>query len=219
MTVVGALRKTFDLSFYFVVDPSCCGGRDIVEVVLAAVRGGATMVQLRNKHDPKPLIVAQAALLAELLKGEDIPFLVNDYPEIARDVEADGVHIGQDDMSAAQARAILGEDKIIGLTAFTDAQISAVDPHIVDYIGTGPFFPTQTDKGKPVLGAARFSELAALSPVPVVGIGGITAENAAEVLKAGADGVAVMRAISESADPMAATQRLRDAVQHYRLAK
>lgn len=202
-------RKNIDLSVYFVADPQACGGRDVVDVVMEAVRGGATIVQLRNKHDPKPLIVAQAAMLAELLRGLNVPFLVNDYVDIAKDVEADGVHIGQGDLSPLDARKILGDEAIIGLTAFTEGHIAAIDPAVVDYIGTGPFFPTQTDKGKPVLGAARFKELAALSPVPVVGIGGITADNALEVLRAGADGVAVMRAISEAYDPRLAAAELK----------
>lgn len=199
-----------DLSVYFVADPSCCGGRDIVDVVMGAVRGGATIIQLRNKLDPKPLIADQAAMLAQLLRPLNIPFLVNDYVDIARDVEADGVHIGQGDLSPSEARKILGDEAIIGLTAFTEEHIAAIDPAVVDYIGTGPFFPTQTDKGKPVLGAARFKELAALSPVPVVGIGGITAENAHVVLRSGASGVAVMRAISEADNPELMASRLSD---------
>lgn len=200
------MRSPFDLSVYFVVDPHACGGRDVVDVVMEAVAGGVTMVQLRNKIDPKPVVAAQAAMLAELLRGSGVPFLVNDYVGIAKDVEASGAHIGQGDLSAEEARRILGEDAILGLTAFTAEHIGAVDPAIVDYIGTGPFFPTKTDKGKPVLGAEKFKTLEALSPVPVVGIGGITTENAPEVIAAGADGLAMMRAISEAADVKAAAQ-------------
>lgn len=199
--------KHFDLSVYFVADPHACGGRDIADVVMAAARGGVTMVQLRNKIDPKPVVAAQAALLCELLAPSGIPFLVNDYVDIAWDVGAAGAHIGQDDISPLEARKILGEGAILGLTAYTQEQIAAVDAAVVDYIGTGPFFPTKTEKGKPVLGAARFAALAALSPVPVVGIGGVTDENAGEVVRAGAEGVAMMRAISEAQDPCAAAQR------------
>ena len=148
-----------NLSIYFVADPHSCGGRDISEVVMSAIDGGVTMVQLRNKIDPKSIIAAQAAMLAELIKPSGVPFLINDHVDIARDVEADGAHIGQGDMNADEARRILGEDKILGLTAFTQEHIRAVDPSIVNYIGTGPFFPTRTDKGKPVLGAEKFSEL------------------------------------------------------------
>lgn len=174
---------------------------------MAAADGGVTMVQLRNKVDPRPLVAAQAAMLCEMLKPYDIPFLVNDYVEIARDVGADGAHIGQGDISASEARQILGEDAILGLTAFTEEHISAIDPALVDYIGTGPFFPTQTDKGKPVLGAERFADLIECSPVPVVGIGGITPDNARQVLEAGANGVAMMRAISAADDPCEAARK------------
>lgn len=198
-----------NLSIYFVADPYSCGGRDIAEVVMEAIDGGVTMVQLRNKVDAKPVIAAQAAMLAELIKPSGVPFLINDHVDIARDVEADGAHIGQGDISPNEARRILGEDKILGLTAFTQEHIRAVDPSIVNYIGTGPFFPTRTDKGKPVLGAEKFSELIKLSPVPVVGIGGITPDNAHDVLRAGADGVAMMRSISEADDPRAAAENFR----------
>jgi len=173
---------------------------------MAAARGGVTVVQLRNKIDPKPLVAAQAAMLCELLKPYNIPFLVNDYVDIARDVGADGAHIGQGDITPAEARKILGEDAILGLTAFTEEQIGAVDPAVIDYIGTGPFFPTQTDKGKPVLGAEKFAALIKSSPVPVVGIGGITVDNAEQVLDAGANGLAMMRAISAADDPCEAAQ-------------
>lgn len=205
-------RQTFDLSVYFVADPQACGGRDVVDVVLAAVKGGATLVQLRNKLDPKPVVAAQAAMLAEMLKSLGVPFLVNDYVDIAHDCGADGAHIGQGDVGAAEARKILGEEAILGLTAFTEDHITAVNPALVDYIGTGPFFPTQTDKGKPVLGAARFAELIARSPVPVVGIGGITPDNAHEVLAAGANGVAMMRSVSEADDPAAAAAQFKNVV-------
>lgn len=199
--------KAFDLSIYFVADPHACAGRDIAETVMAAVEGGVTMVQLRNKVDPKPVIAAQAAMLAELLKSTGVPFLVNDHVDIAKDVEADGAHIGQGDIDPVEARQLLGKEAILGLTAFTEAHIKAVDPSIVDYIGTGPFYPTQTDKGKPVLGAERFAELIALSPVPVVGIGGVTPDNAKNVLDAGANGVAMMRSVSEADDPKVAAER------------
>lgn len=195
------------LSIYFVADPHACGGRDIGDVVMAAIDGGVTMVQLRNKVDSKPVIAAQAAMIAELIKSSGVPFLINDHVDIARDVEADGAHIGQGDIGPAEARRILGEDKILGLTAFTEEHIRAVDSSVIDYIGTGPFFPTQTDKGKPVLGAEKFSGLIKLSPVPVVGIGGITPDNAADVLNAGADGIAMMRSISEADDPKVAAEK------------
>ncbi|MCB9983437.1 MAG: thiamine phosphate synthase [Rhodospirillales bacterium] len=217
------IERNFNPSIYFVADPSLCAGRDIVDVVSAALRGGVTMVQYRNKSGDMKEIYAQAAMLAEMLAscphpnpppgrgreersegGGVIPFIINDHIDVAFAVGADGVHLGQGDASAAEARAKLGANAIIGQTAFTKEQIVAVDPDIIDYIGLGPFYITQTKKGKDVLGPVeqggngRFSELAALSPVPVVGIGGITPANAQAVMEAGAAGVAMMRSISEA---------------------
>ncbi len=174
---------------------------------MAAVRGGVTMVQYRNKSGNMAEIHMHAAMLGELLKPLNIPFLVNDYVDVAFAVEADGVHLGQGDVSPQEAREKLGVDAIIGLTAFTPEHMATVDPSVVDYVGTGPFYETQTDKGKPVLGAEKFKEIIALSPVPVVGIGGITPDNAHNVVAAGANGVAMMRAISEADDPESAARK------------
>lgn len=215
------MKKSLDLSIYFVADPTLCGGREVADVVAAALRGGVSMVQYRDKgcpHATRDLIMHHAQAVRDAVyrhnreTGADVPFLVNDHVEIAREVGADGVHLGQGDMSAKEARKILGPEAIIGLTAFTEDQIRAVDPAVVDYIGTGPFYETHTKKGKPVLGApefggnGEFSRLAALSPVPVVGIGGITPDNAAAVIAAGAQGVAMMRSVSEAEDPEAAAR-------------
>ena len=209
--------KNFDLSVYFVVDPQACSGRCPVEVTRLALEGGATLIQLRDKENSLHDVQVSAETLLELCRVFDVPFLINDYVEIARNIGADGVHIGQGDMSAADARKALGADVIIGLTAFTEDHCQAVDADIVDYLGTGPFFPTKTDKGKPILGAQGFAALAGMAPVPVVGIGGITAENAHEVINSGANGVAMMRAISAADDPKKATQDIADAVHHARL--
>ena len=192
------MSKPFDLSLYFIADPACCGGRAMADVVMAAAEGGVTMVQYRNKTGAMPEILAEAALLSELLKPYNIPFLINDHVDVAFAVGADGVHLGQGDISPVEARKTLGDAAIIGQTAFTPEHLAAVDPSVVDYVGTGPFYPTQTDKGKPVLGAEKFAELVKLSPVPVVGIGGITPDRVDEVMYAGANGVAVMRAIGEA---------------------
>jgi len=182
-------------SIYFILTPSLCKGRPIEDIATAAVKGGATMLQLRDKTD-------QALQNAKKLKALNlpIPLIINDHVQIAADIDADGAHIGQGDIPAAETRKILGPDKILGVTAFTEQHITAIDPTIVNYIGTGPFFPTKTDKGKPVLGPEKFTKLATLSPVPVIAIGGITPNNAHQPLKAGANGLAIMRAISEADD-------------------
>lgn len=200
------LPKALDLSLYFIADPVCCGGRDVADVVRAAVKAGVTLVQYRDKSNARDQIFRNAKILGEICATAGVPLLLNDHVDIAAEAGLDGVHIGQGDMAVAAARALLRPDAIVGLTAFTESQIVAVDAGAVDYIGTGPVYPTLTDKGKPVLGVQRFAQLAALSPVPVVGIGGITPENAGAVREAGADGIAVMRGIGAAADINAAVK-------------
>lgn len=211
--------KSFDLSVYFVADPSLCGSRDIVDVVRAAAEGGVTLVQLRNKTGNEDEITAQARRLLEILKPLKIPLLINDYPYIAAGTGVDGVHLGQGDMDARTAGGVLGPGKIVGITAFAEDHMQAINPAIVDYVGTGPFYETKTDKGKPVLGADKFKHLVNLSPVPVVGIGGITADNAGAVIDAGASGVAMMRAISEADDPKQAAQDFVRSINNARMKK
>ena len=203
-----SLRKHFDLSVYFVADPAVCKGRPLDNIVRQAVEGGATMVQLRDKSS----VYKDAVALAAFLKSKNIPFIINDNVEVALAVNTDGVHLGQEDMSPAEARKLLGPDKIIGVTAFEEKHFKAIDPNIVDYAGTGLFYATQTKPGKPVLGAEAFARLVKISPVPVVGIGGVTPENASFVMKAGAKGVAMMRSISESDDPALAAANFLKAV-------
>lgn len=198
------LVKSFNPALYFILDPACCAGRDVVDVALRAVSGGVTMIQYRDKINPPDLILKNAVTLKAALRGSGVPLLINDYVDIAHESGADGAHIGQGDISPGAARTILGDQAILGLTAFTQDHIAEVDAELVDYIGTGPVYPTQTDKGKPVLGVEKFAGLVKLSPVPVVGIGGVTAVNSDPVLQAGAAGVAVMRAIGEAADVCAA---------------
>ncbi|GJL85121.1 MAG: thiamine-phosphate synthase [Micavibrio sp.] len=200
-------RKKFDPSIYFILDPGVCGGRDPYEVAQAAIKGGITMLQLREKTPDLVQTPELARRLVALTGGSTISFIVNDHVALAREVGADGVHLGQGDTAPAEARDMLGAQAIIGLTAFERAHLEAIDPGVVDYVGTGPFYETKTDKGKSVLGPEKFAELAALSPVPVVGIGGITPGNAGAVINAGANGVAMMRAISEAEDPEAAARK------------
>ena len=203
-----SIRNNFDLSVYFVADPSVCSGRALVDVVKAAADGGVTMVQLRDKSGA----FKDAVAIRDILKPLKIPFLINDNVELAKKIDADGVHLGQGDMNPAEARKILGEDKIIGLTAFEENHFKVLDPAIVDYAGTGPFYLTQTKPGKPVLGAEAFEKLARMSPVPVVGIGGIAPDGVASVIENGAAGVAMMRAISESSNPQLAATNFKNAV-------
>jgi thiamine-phosphate pyrophosphorylase len=209
--------RDFDLSVYFVADPHVCAGRDLADIVRAAADGGVTMVQLRNKIDPSAHILRQAQNLLAILKPRGIPLIINDHVEIARLCDADGVHVGQDDVSPEEARKILGADKIIGVTAFTKKHFKNIDPAIVDYAGTGPFYKTLTKPDKRILGMESFRELVRISPVPVIGIGGIGPDNAADVIHAGAAGVAMMRSVSESPDPAAAARAFTESVRAARL--
>lgn len=194
-------KSSFDLSVYFIADPSLCAGRNVVDVVKAAAAGGATMVQLRNKSGNILELLEQAHKCRAVLRPLGIPFIINDRADVAHEINADGVHLGQDDMHPEAARKILGEGKIIGVTAYDVPHFEAIDPSVVSYAGTGPFYPTKTDKGKPVLGPEKFCELVRSSPVPVVGVGGITPENAFRIIESGGAGVAMMRAVSEADHP------------------
>jgi thiamine-phosphate pyrophosphorylase len=201
-----SFRKNFDPSVYFVADPDSCAGRPVADVVREAAAGGVTMVQLRNKSGDALSFFEQAKEIADILKPLGIPFIINDRVDICFAVNADGVHLGQDDLSATEARQLLGPDKIIGVTAFKRGHFARIKSDVVDYAGTGPFYPTFTKPGKDVLGAEKFSELVQISKVPVIGIGGITPENAGAVMEVGAAGVAMMRGISEAPDPKKAAE-------------
>ncbi len=203
-------RYNFDLSVYFIADPSACGGRDICDIVSYAIKGGVSMVQLRNKSGDLAEIESQAIDIKEILAESAIPFIINDHVELAAKIGADGVHIGQGDMSASKARDIIGESAILGVTAFTREHFAAIDVDIIDYVGTGPCYPTLTKPDKHVLSVQGFAELAKDSPVPVVGIGGITPQNAGAVINAGASGVAMMRSISMADSPKSAARAFYD---------
>lgn len=205
-------RNDFDLSVYFVVDPSVCNERAVETVVRDAVIGGVTMVQLRNKVDAPDIVEAQARVIQSILADSNVAFIINDHVVLAAKIGADGVHIGQEDMSAAQARKIIGESAILGVTAYNAAHYAAIDTACVDYLGTGPFFATLTKPDKAVLGAHGFASLVRTTSLPVVGIGGITPENACDVMAAGASGVAIMRSVSQADDVIGAAQKLADII-------
>ncbi len=213
------VRPNFDLSVYFIADPYVCAGRSVVEIVRQVAAGGATMIQLRHKSDNISFFYEQVKEVAALLKPQGIPLIINDRVDIALAVDADGVHLGQEDLPAAEARKILGPDKIIGVTAFEEKHFKVIDPAIVDYAGIGPFYATQTKPDKKILGTDKFSQLVKISPVSVVGVGGITPGNVGDVIRAGAHGVAMMRAISEAGDPRKATEEFRSAISAARLRK
>lgn len=202
-----------DCSLYLVTDERLSRGRSQAEIVEAAVRGGVTMVQYRNKSATTRRMVEEAGELAALCRALGVCFIVNDRLDVALAVGADGLHVGQDDMPAALARSLLGPGRILGVSAgsLEEARRAALDG--ADYVGASPVFstPTKSDAPPPV-GLAGLEELARGIAVPVVAIGGINAANASLALRAGASGLAVVSAIVAADDVEAAARALRDTI-------
>ncbi|NNH61983.1 thiamine phosphate synthase [Rhizobium laguerreae] len=201
--------KAFDLSLYLVLDPDLCAGIGMVETARLAVAGGATMVQLRDKHAGTIRMIETGRALKQALDGTGALLIVNDDVEAAIAIGADGLHIGQEDMDARRARAMVGAEMILGLSVESEALANAVDPGLVDYIGVGPVFatPTKADHKQPI-GFDGLARLVKASPVPSVAIGGLKADHVGQVFAAGARGLAVVSAICGSPDPEAATRRI-----------
>jgi thiamine-phosphate pyrophosphorylase len=205
--------RAIDYSLYVITDRHTAGGRSILEVVRLAIRGGATVIQLREKESTTHEMVQLGQRLREITCEAGIPIIVNDRLDVALACEADGVHLGQDDMPAALARKLLGPDKLLGVSVETVEQAKEAEAAGASYLGVGDIFgtPSKPDAGAPI-GLARVAEIATSVSIPVVGIGGITRDNAASVVAAGAAGVAVISAVFGASDPEAAARRLRELV-------
>lgn len=206
-------RALPDLRLMLVTDPRLMEPRGLIETTLAAVAGGVTIVQLRDKVADDSSLLGIAAELARRLAPTRVPLIINDRPSIARAIGAAGAHVGQSDGSAAEARAVLGPDAILGLSVTSADDIGTVDPTLVDYVGLGPIFasPTKADAA-PALGVEAMRVIGARLPVPHVAIGGINVSNAAAIMTARASGVAVVSAIAAADDPLAAAAALRQAI-------
>ena len=197
------------LRLYLVTDSQCCRGRDLVDVVLDAVGGGVTMVQLREKDIPTLDFINLALRLKKALKGKNTPIIINDRVDVALAADADGVHIGQSDMPYHMARKILGNDKIIGLSVENLQQVEQANHLDVDYIGISPVFatPTKTDTATP-FGLEGLRRAVELSLHPTVAIGGMNIHTVSDVMQTGTDGVAVVSAIMASDNPYEASREL-----------
>ncbi|MCB1491951.1 MAG: thiamine phosphate synthase [Rhodobiaceae bacterium] len=210
--------KPFDLSVYGVLDPAQCSGRAPGDIALSAARGGMTLLQWRDKSGSARDQIAAVKTVRRALAGTGVPVIVNDRTDIARASGADGVHLGQDDIPPAVARAILGPDAIIGVTIRTDAEARETDLESADYVGLGGVYATSSkvNETAPIGldGVARISALirARKPDMPIVAIAGINAGNAADVVAAGADGVAVISALFAAGDTEAAARALSAAV-------
>ena len=203
-------RPDFDLTLYLVTDRGSLAGRDLLDVVGRAVAGGAKLVQLREKNACTREFVELARALAGLVRPLGARLVINDRVDVALACDADGVHVGQDDMRPADVRALIGPRRILGLSVTGQDEARAARGEPVDYLGAGPVFATATkkDAGAPQ-GIDGLARMIALAEVPVVAIGAVTAANAAAVMAAGAAGLAVVSAICAAPDPEAAARELR----------
>ncbi len=205
------MRPAFDLSLYLVAGTLVAGPRGVFATVEAAVAGGVTMVQIRDPRVETRQLVARAAELRAFLKPHNIALIVNDRVDVALAAGADGVHLGQDDMTPEDARRLLGPDFIIGLSVGSPAEFETSRPYLdaVDYLGIGPIRATATksDAGQ-AIGIDGFSAVRALTSLPVVAIGGLGLGTVAPVIRAGAGGVAVVSAICGTDNPENASRDL-----------
>lgn len=213
------MSRTADVSVYLVTDRALCGERGVIETVRAAVAGGVTAVQLRDKTAGFDEQLREVERLAEAIDGRAL-LIINDRLDVAvaarrRGIPVDGVHLGQGDETVTIARAELGEEALIGLTANTEAHRAAIEqlPHgTVDHLGVGVIRPTSTKPDHPpALGFDGFARLAAAAPVPCVAIGGVGLSDVSALRTAGAAGIAVVSAICAAADPEATAREFAQA--------
>ena len=202
-------RRLFDLSLYLVTDRPLARGRELADIVGRALAGGVSCVQLREKEADSRTFYQLALEVRRLTRAAGAAFIVNDRIDVALAAEADGVHLGQEDFPIPLARKLLGPDRIVGGSAVTLAEAEKCLAEGADYVGFGPVFPTTSkDDAGPATGLARLREVVLKIPLPIVGIGGIDSSNAAQVLSAGAHGLAVISSICCQEDPARATRDL-----------
>jgi thiamine-phosphate pyrophosphorylase len=206
-----------DVRLYALVDPAVAGGRPLTDLA-QRIAGSATLVQLRDKHGSTRVMTEEARALRAVLEPNGVPLLINDRVDVALAAEADGVHIGQDDMAPADARLLLGRTAIIGLSVKTVEQAAAAPLDLLDYVAIGGVYGTTSkdNTAAPIgIGGLRaiVQTIRAREPdYPICAIAGINSGNAADVIAAGADGVAVISALSLAPDPATAAQNLRAVV-------
>lgn len=189
-----------DYSIYLVTDDGCLQGRALLDCVREALEGGVTLVQYRAKTASSAEMYAEALQLKALCDSFNVPLIINDRLDIAMAVGAAGVHLGQDDLPCAAARKILGEDYLIGVSAHNPAEAKAALQSGADYLGCGAVFGTATKADVKKLGTEGLAAICKAKGLPVVGIGGVTADNYREVRAAGADGAAIVSGILAQPD-------------------
>jgi thiamine-phosphate pyrophosphorylase len=207
-----------DLRLNAIVDPERAGGHALAELARRCAAGGATLIQLRDKVRETRAMIEEARAIKQALSPFGVPLVVNDRADVALAAGADGVHLGPEDMAVEDARRLLGSDAIVGLSVKSVGEAEAAPVDLIDYVGSGGVFVTLSKQQRNApIGPAGLARIVAVlhrrAPgFPVCGIAGIDAGNAAEVIGAGADGVAVISALSQVADPEAAARQLREIV-------
>ncbi|WP_270391996.1 thiamine phosphate synthase [Mediterraneibacter faecis] len=198
---------------YAVTDRHWLNGRTLYEQVEEALKGGATFIQLREKDLTEEEFLEEAKKIQQLCKKYRVPFIINDNVKLAKEIDADGVHVGQSDMEALDVRAQLGEDKIIGVSARTVEQALLAEKHGADYLGVGAVFQTGTKTDAREVEHSVLKEICTKVDIPVVAIGGITQDNVKELSGSGINGVAVISAIFAQKDIETATAKLKSCVE------
>lgn len=208
---MGVFMDRKSLVLYGITERSCLkNGKSLGEAVEEAIKGGVTMIQLREKElkGEELLLLAKEILL--ICRKNDIPFIINDDVELAKKIDADGVHVGQSDMACMEARKILGEGKIIGVTAKTVEQAVSAEKAGADYLGSGALFGSSTKKDAVFMSKETFASITHSVKIPVVGIGGINRDNASLLKGLGAAGIAVVSGIFGAGDIKKASEELKD---------
>ena len=202
-----------DYSVYLVTDRELSRGRSTLEIVAAAIRGGVSCIQLREKTCGTREFIDEALAIRSLLTKHSVPLIINDRVDVALAVKADGVHLGQKDMSCRMARQLVPESMLVGISVESLDDAIAAQKDGADYLGVSPIYstPTKTDTAPP-LGSEGLRSIRSEVDLPLVGIGGLNADNAAAVIHSGADGVAAVSAIVAADDPEAATRALSEIV-------
>lgn len=210
-TTKNVIKNRSALSLYLVTDAAMCSEYGLIDTVCAAIEGGVTMVQLRDKNADDETLYQTACALKEAIAGR-VPLLLNDRVHVAKKAKLDGVHLGQSDMSIAEARALLGSEAWLGLSINTLEELQIAQTQYfaqLDYVGVGPVFATKTKLNHaPPIGIEGLCKLVAASELPTVAIGGIAQANAAQVYSTGCDGIAIVSAICAAQDPQAAASTL-----------
>lgn len=195
-------------SLYVILDKQACTGKPLLEIAAQASASGAGIIQLRDKHSPKESVLKTAFSIRKILANKKTIFIVNDYPDIAKIADSDGVHLGQGDFSVSIARRILGQDKIIGVSCRNAAQARLAQKQGADYIGVGPIFATPTKPQARPVGLNLIAQIKDSISIPFFVLGGISKDNLKDILAAGAKRVAVCRAVCATGNIPASVRNL-----------